>query len=227
MLSWWLHSDSGLLARIGIGTAIFLLLAVVDLVRRGRQATRWREYLFLLAACALGMAYGVINDRIASSISWEYFYYGKGLDEQLGPHVPPDPAALRWAACKVGLKATWTVGLVVGVVLLLANNPKPGRPQLRYRTLLQMLPVIFLVAACFAVAGGVIGSRGWLAWTSADLRGLLRDDLFRPRRFLTVHGMNLGGYVGGAIATVIAVVKIRRRRANSDAIHFDKAKQDE
>jgi hypothetical protein len=221
MLNWWLHSDSGLLARIGIGAAIFVLLAVVDLVRRCRRATRWREYLFLLAACALGMAYGVINDRIASSISWEYFYYGKGLDEQLGPRVPPDPAALRWAACKVGLKATWTVGLVVGVVLLLANNPRPGRPQLQYRTLLQILPIIFLVAACFAVAGGVIGGCGWLAWTSSDLRGLLRDNLFRPHRFLAVHGMNLGGYVGGAIATLIAAVRIRRRRAKIDAIRFD------
>ena len=226
MLNWWLHSDSGLLARIGIGAAIFLLLAVVDLVRRGRQATRWREYLFLLAACALGMAYGVINDRIASSISWEYFYYGKGLDEQLGPHVPPDPAALRWAACKVGLKATWTVGLVVGVVLLLANNPKPGRPQLRYRTLLGIPPIIFLVAACFALAGGVIGGRGWLAWTSSDLRGLLRDDLFRPHRFLAAHAMNLGGYVGGGLATCIAAVRIRRRRAKLNAIHFDKEPYD-
>jgi hypothetical protein len=215
MLNWWLHSDAGLLARIGIGAAIFLLLAVVDLVRRGRRATRWREYLFLLAACGFGMAYGVINDRIASSISWEYFYYGKGLDEQLGPHVPPDPAALRWAACKVGLKATWTVGLVVGVVLLLANNPKPGRPQLGYQTLLGILPIIFLVAACFAVIGGIIGSRGWLVWTSADLRGLLRENLFRPRRFLAVHGMNLGGYVGGVIATFIAAVRIRRRRAKN------------
>ena len=72
MLNWWLNSDSGLLARIGIGAAIFLTLAIVDLIRRGRRATRWREYLFLLAAAAYPVAHGVINDRIASSISWEY-----------------------------------------------------------------------------------------------------------------------------------------------------------
>ncbi|HEY2589151.1 MAG TPA: hypothetical protein VGI81_25635, partial [Tepidisphaeraceae bacterium] len=211
-LHWWLNTDSGLLARIGIGASIFAALAIVDLVRRGREATRWREYLFLLVAALFGMAYGVINDRVASGVSWEYFYYGKGLDEQLGPQVPPDPAALRWAACKVGLKATWSVGLVIGVALLIANNPRKGRPQLPYRTLMQLLPIILLAAALFALIGAIVGSRGWLVWTSADLRALLRENLFRPHRFLTVHGMNLGGYVGGALATVGAVAWILRQR---------------
>jgi len=217
MLNWWLNSDSGLLARIGIGAAIFLTLAIVDLIRRGRRATRWREYLFLLVACGFSMAYGVVNDRVAASISWEYFYYGKGLDQQLGPHVPPVPAALQRAACKVGLKATWSVGLLIGVALLLANNPRPGQPQLAYRRLLNVLPIILLTAACFAAIGAWIGSHGWLAWTSADLRALLRDDLFRPHRFLAVHGMNLGGYAGGAMATLVAVFWVRRTRTGQSA----------
>jgi hypothetical protein len=215
MFNWWLHSDSGLLARIGIGASIFLILALIDVARRGRNATRWREYCFLLVACAFAMAYGVINDRIASSISWEYFYFGKGLDEQLGTRIPPDPAALQWAACKIGLKATWSAGLIVGVALLLANNPKAGLRRLSYRTLLNVLPLIFLVAACLAGLGACVGSRGWLAWTSADLEALLRDNLFRPHRFLAVHGMNLGAYVGGAIGTIGAVLWIRRTRRRS------------
>lgn len=212
MLNWWLHSDAGLLARIGIGAAIFATLALIDLARNGRRATRWREYLFLIAACALAMIYGVINDRIASSISWEYFYFGKGLDQQLGPRVPPDPAALHWAACKIGLKATWSVGLLIGVALLLANNPKPKLGQLPYRTLLRFLLMSLLASAGFAAIGAWIGSRGWLSWTSADLRALQRDDLFRPARFLAVYGLNLGGYVGGAISTIVGIVSIRRLR---------------
>lgn len=212
MLNWWLHSDAGLLARIAIGAGIFAILAVIDLRRHGRGATRWREYLFLLTACGLALAYGVINDRIASSISWEYFYFGKGLDQELGPHVPPDPAALHWAACKVGLKATWSVGLLIGVSLLLANNPKPRRRQLPYRSLLQSLLIILLVSALFAVIGAWAGSHGWLSWTSTDLRDLERDNLFRPPRFLAVYGMNLGGYVGGAVATALSVVFVLRMR---------------
>src|SRR6516164_3689375 len=101
---WWLWTDAGLAARVAIGAGIFAALAAVDLWRNGRRATRWREYLFLIAAVALAMAYGLINDFVASGISWEYFYYGKGLDRLLGPHVPPDPMALRRAACEIGLR---------------------------------------------------------------------------------------------------------------------------
>src|SRR4051794_15810247 len=99
---WWLSSDAGLFTRIGIGVAIFAVLATVDLVRHGRAATRWREYSFLLVAVAAAMLYGIANDAIASGISWEYFYYGKGLEQQLGQTLPPDPVALRWAACAIG-----------------------------------------------------------------------------------------------------------------------------
>lgn len=208
---WWFGSDAGLLARVAIGCAIFVLLAVVDLARRGRKATRWREYLFLIAAVAVAMAYGFANDFIASSISWEYFYYGKGLSDRLGPGV--QGPALRWEACKLGLKATWSAGLIIGVALLLANNPRRDRPQLPYQRLLRILGFVLLCTATGAAIGAWAGTQGWLTWTNPDLKLIAADGLFRPRRFQCVYGMNLGGYAGGAIGTVIAVIRIRRRRA--------------
>ena|SRR5579863_209101 len=209
---WWLKSDAGLAARIAVGLVILGTLATVDLKRHGQRATRWREYLFLLAAVLLAMGYGVVNDWLASGISWEYFYYGKGLDQQLGPHVPPDPAALRWAACLIGLKSTWSAGLVIGVALLIANNPRRGRLRLPYQSLLGLLPPILLIAAGSAAVGAIIGSHGWLAWTNRDLRVLMRDNLFRPRAFMTAYGMNLGGYAGGLLATALATIWIVRNR---------------
>jgi hypothetical protein len=208
-LNWWLKSNAGLGTRITIGATVFAALAAWDLVRNGRRSTRWREYLFLILAAALAMAYGAVNDRIASSISWEYFYYGKGLDEQLGPRVPPDMAALQWEACKVGLKATWSVGLIIGVVFLFANNPRPHRVQIPYRRLIPLLLMVFPMAALFAVIGAWLGSHGWLAWSSSDLQAIVRDDLFRPKCFMAVYGMNLGGYVGGILATAGLLLYIR------------------
>jgi len=209
---WWFKTDAGLFARIGIGAGIFAILAGVDLARRGRRATRWREYLFLLVTVGAAMLYGVVNDAVASQISWEYFYYGKGLDQQLGPQVPPDPAALQWAACGVGARATWSAGLVIGVVLLIANNPRPKRMRLPYRTLASVLAFILLVTAGFAALGAVAGSRGYLNWTNADVAAIAAEGLFRPGRFLCAYGINCGGYAGGALALAGGAAWIVRRR---------------
>src|SRR5579862_7453166 len=94
---WWLISDAGLICRILIGAGIFAVLAILDVQRNGRKARRWREYLFLLCTAAAGSAYGAVNDLLTSSISWEYFYYGKGLGDLLGA-APPDIRALHWYA---------------------------------------------------------------------------------------------------------------------------------
>lgn len=212
---WWLRSDSGLLARVLIGIGLFAILAIIDLSRRGRQSTRWREYVFLALAAAVAMGYGALNDRIASDISWEYFYYGKGLDQRLGPRVPPERSALHREAVRLGLKATWTAGLVAGVALLIANNPRPGRRQLRYRTLASLLFAVVLTAAAFAAVGAFLGRYELLTWTNSDLRALVREDLFRPRQFLTVYGQNLGGYAGGLLGTAAAAVWIVRTRRST------------
>jgi hypothetical protein len=87
----------------------------------------------LAAAVGAAMLYGIVNDQITSTISWEYFYYGKELDKMLGPQTPPQQWPLRWEAAKVGMKATWTAGLIFGVVLLLANNPFRTLPRLKNR----------------------------------------------------------------------------------------------
>ena len=41
------------------------------------------------------------------------------------------------------------------------------------------------------------GRAGLLAWTNADVAGIVKENLFRPAQFMTVYGMNMGGYVGG------------------------------
>src|SRR3954466_3756096 len=107
-MHWTFFTSAGLKTRIAIGVAIFLVLAIYDLKKNGRRARRWREYAFLVACVAMGIVYGAINDQVSSAISWEYFYYGKELDGVLGPHVPPDRAAMRWEAAKIGMGATWS-----------------------------------------------------------------------------------------------------------------------
>jgi hypothetical protein len=199
--------------RLVIGLSIFAVLAMVDLRRHGREARRWKEYVFLAAVVAVAILYGVVNDLITSSISWEYFYYGKELSAVLGPQTPPERAAMRWQAAMVGVKATWSVGLILGSVMLIANNPSRSMPPLTFARLFGFVPWVFLFTACMGVVFGFIGAKGELNWCSQDFVEMAQTNLFRPSHFMTAWGVHLGGYLGGIIGGVIAACRIRAARA--------------
>jgi len=198
--------------RIILGSCIFLGLALYDLHKNGRAATRWREYLFLIFALVVAMIYGMINDQITSAISWEYFYYAKELDKTLGPEVPPNAWSLHWGAAKVGMQATWSAGLIAGAAMLIANNPKKNWPQLGYRQMGRLLPRMLLIVLACAFIFGALGYLGALNFLSEDFREMARTNLFRPQRFMTTWGIHLGGYIGGIIAIIFVAYDIRRRR---------------
>ena len=204
----------GLAVRITVGVLILLALAFHDYRRNRERATRWREYLILLVCTLAAMAYGAINDQITSTISWEYFYYGKDLDKVLGPATPPDAVRLHLHAALVGIQATWSAGLIIGVVLLFANNPSKTLPQLPRTTLLKFLPLILLITATTAGTGAYLGYAGHLTRFNEDFPIMLKTDLWRPRRFMAVFGIHLGGYVGGVLALLVTVPLIlwKRRR---------------
>ncbi len=216
-MSWhfWFQTDAGLFARIGIAACVFAILAMSDLLRHGRDVRRGREYAFLICAALAGLIYGAANDLITSSISWEYYYYGKGLFDVLGPKTPPDPTRLHWEAARIGMKAAGSAGLIIGAAFLMANNPRPRRPQLPYRRLAVPLFMTFAICTVCGTAMGVFGFQGGLTWTSHDLQMLVRDDLFHPARFLCVYGVHLGAYIGGAIGVIGGIFWItqERRRA--------------
>ena len=212
MLNWLINSENGLLARIAAGVVIFAFLGIVDYRRNGPNARRWREYLFLLICVVAALAYGLINDQITVGISWEYFYYGKGLESILGPAAPPAAIALRWEAAKVGMQAVWSAGLILGVILLLANNPGKRSAPLRFGRLYRLLPLMLACPAILASLFGVIGYWGGLVWLNAEFPLLLKDNLWRPYRFMAVYGIHLGGYIGGLLGVFTAVGLIIRQR---------------
>jgi len=211
-MEWLIHSDAGLMVRLLIGCAIFGILASVDIYRNGPAARRWREYAFLLLCVAVALGYGILNDQLTVGLSWEYFYYGKDLMSVLGQQTPPDDWLLRLGAAKVGMKATWSAGLIIGVVLLFANNPGKGLPPLPFRKLLGFLPLMLLITVAGAVVLGIIGYFGGLRFVTSEFDVLIAENLWRPYRFMAVFGIHLGGYVGGLVGTIAVAIMVRRKR---------------
>jgi hypothetical protein len=214
----FLHTDTGLLIRIAIGCTIFASLAIYDLRKNGAKAKRWREYSLLIASVLASLAYGTINDQITVTISPEYYLHGKGIANTLGDN-PPMPQ-LRWEAAKVGLKATWSAGLIFGVVLLIANNPYKSLPRLRNRQLLIYLPMILTTAAACGGIGGWLGYHGQLTRLDSDFQNLIDLQMYRPYRFMYAWGVHLGGYAGGMIGTVISASLVLSRRATKRASRY-------
>jgi uncharacterized membrane protein len=112
--------------------------------------------------------------------------------------------------------STWWTGLLLGAALLIANNPKPSRPALPWRKLYSKMPIVMLIAAGCGTAVGLVGYMGWLSPLFPEL---IRDQLWRPTRFMAVWGVHLGGYLGGAIGGVWAVIStLRQRKRMASAI---------
>ena len=219
-LHWLLLTDAGLLVRAAVGVAIFVGLAIVDVRRRGSEAKRWREYLFLLTAVIASMSCAVAIDLITSTISPEYFLYGKGLAD-VASSDSPQAWAFFWQVVWLAIRAGLTPGLIVGVLLLIANNPRKRRPQLPYSTLYRFVPPLLACSALAAVAGGAIGNAGMLTWAFDGFADAETAEILRRQSFMTAWGAHMGAYVGGALGVLTSVAMVlvfRKRLSNATTI---------
>ena len=183
--------------RLLVLLVLLVLVASVDLALRGREATRWREYLVLLAFGLVGCAVGVGVDQLTSRVSPEYFVYGKGLDG--GP-------GLSGAVVRLSLEAGLTAGLVLGSLLLVANG-SPGLAP----------PTTLLAQSVWPVLLGVtLAPLGAATCGAVDPFGLDRflvglvDDPDARRRFVLVQGAHTGLYLGALVGTILAMIRVRR-----------------
>lgn len=187
--------------RVALLLLLMAVVASIDWYRHGQRATRPREYGFVVLSGLVGGVFGFLNDLITSSISPEYFIYGKGLAAGDG---------LTWRAGELGIKAGLAAGAIAGAVCVYGATRRCARPALSFRTLLGFLwrPVALAPATAIllAVACSGFDPLGF----SAELDGVL--DPHETRWFLTVWWVHLGLYVGLAASVGWIVVDIIRKR---------------
>jgi hypothetical protein len=198
--------DRPFLWRLGLLLVVLAVVAALDRWRYRARATRWREYLVLLACGAVGGVLGAAIDQVTATISPDYFVLGKGL---------PAGAGFRRAVAWLGFQAGFVTGCIAGGLLLWAGQPERYRVQIGYRGLCRRLPLPVLGALLLAVPMGLVVP----AWDPLGLGEVLAAELPPPRlaRFLTVWGVHLGLYTGGVLGTLLGMLGLRRARQRSGA----------
>jgi hypothetical protein len=161
--------------RVVLLLGLMLVVALVDFYRKGPQATRFREYGFVVIAGAIGAAVGHVNDLITSSISPDYFILGKGLED--GPDF-------RVQAGLFGLQVGFSAGVIGGAICLYASRRKSAYPPIKCSRLLQMLWMPITGAVLCGIAVPLAFSQLDPAHFSAQLNGLL--DAGKLNRFRQV-----------------------------------------
>ena len=186
-------SDTMFVYRALAGTLLLVGLAYAQW-RRHRKLSRLREYAFLFATAAASVAYAVVHDVFTFALAPEYFFV---LKDVAGDSFFPN---VVWLAARAG----WTVGLAIGLGLLIANNPGKRR-QRSYRQLARCVrfPLLWSLAAAF---GGGLYAR-YILPNALDAWGLEE-----PLAVVTVWGVHIGSYVGGLIGLAHACFHVVRAR---------------
>jgi hypothetical protein len=159
--------------------------------------------VLLVAACGIAGLYGALQNQISFTVSHEYFYALKF--DQFGI---PDALRGRFGAAIVGWHASWWMGMLIGIPVLLVGLILPSSQIYLSRCMLA-----FAVVAVTALVVG-LGALIHASWTIteaslpwfADRPGVVDRVAFA--RAGTMHDFSyLGGFLGILTASIYLIVE--------------------
>jgi hypothetical protein len=200
-------------AKLSLVLLLGLIVVLVDLYRRGRASSKWKEYLYLLLGGLLGALFAAGNDVfVTSRISPDYFTLGKGIAPGAG---------FEGRVLFLGLQAGLGPGMIIGAVLLFTRSRRPDRllPWSRCIGAL-LLPMLS------AVVAGVIFPWFLAPWDPLRFGQALGTRLgsVALKQFMLVWWIHLSLYLGAVVGTLWAIGVVRRfRREGKGGPHAEPA----
>jgi hypothetical protein len=165
--------------------------------------------LIILVATVIASIYGVGHDQVTYSISPEYYTKFKFIQFNLADSAAAQHMTQpRSAVVLTGVKATWWMGVLIGVVLGLVGFIFPDADTM-FSSVLQALWLVLLVVVIAGVAGGLYGhyvlaGKGVSWWMPADLRDRMA--------YITVGSIHNFSYVGGMAGLLAGIVFLVLRK---------------
>jgi hypothetical protein len=168
--------------------------------------------ILLTASCLIAGTYGALHNQISYTVSPEYFHAVKFIQFDIPEHLRG-----RIGASIVGWYASWWMGLLIGIPVLIIGLILPGWKLYLTRCLLA-----FGVVAMTALIVGL----GALLYASVTISGAALPDWYHDRpgvvdqaafaRAGTMHNFSyLGGFIGivtGSLYLIVERVRLAMRQ---------------
>jgi len=186
--------------RLLLLVALMAVISAIDFYRNRSQATKFREYGFIVLTGLLGAGVGFGNDLITSSISPDYFILGKGLEK--GPD-------LRMEAALMGLQVGFSGGVIAGAICLFVTRRKSVQPPVDFSRLLKKL----WIPVAGAILGGIMLAALCPRFDPANFAAQL-DTLLNPdgiNRFREVWWIHVGLYAGLVAGLAVMILQVVNR----------------
>jgi len=167
------------------------------------------HYIIILG-CVIGGLYGIIHDQLTYTISPEYYtkfkFYQFGLAASGNEAIFPTP---RLQVSLVGFRATWWMGLFIGIILGILGLFHTDNRQMFLITMKAML-----MTMAVALATGFIGlAYGKWVLAKNGVTWRLPQNLINKENFIAVGSMHNFSYLGGAAGLIVAIIySIRQRK---------------
>lgn len=159
--------------------------------------------LIIFIAPIIGGFYGILHDQFTYSVSPEYYtkfkFYQFGLMKEGKEAIFPNP---RIQISIVGWRATWWMGVPIGIILgLAALYQKNGKHMLA------ITAKAFAVTLIIAFACGLYGLfYGKYSLAKTGVNWWLPDNLVDQENFIAVGAMHNFSYEGGVLGLLVAVL---------------------
>jgi hypothetical protein len=168
-----------------------------------------RSPAILLLCVGAAVGYGVLHNQVTARVCVEYFTIGH---PPLFDTDDPTVLGLGW-----GILATWWVGTILGVLLILAARAG-NRPPRSVGSLVRPVVLLVLVTGAFALVAGVIGwiaaKAGWFYLLEPEASKVPTD---RHVAYLAVMWAHSASYLVGLIGGAVVCFRVWRSRKSASA----------
>lgn len=158
----------------------------------------------ILLCLFVAIAFGIVHDLVTANICVEYFTIGhpKVIESQ-----NPIFLALVW-----GILATWWVGAILGILVLIFNNIGKA-PKVSFSIIKRYVIRLLLILPFTSLLAGLIGYILALSGTIHFIGELARDvSIKKQPAFLAVGWAHASSYIVGFIGGIIICMKIWMQR---------------